>query len=390
MWLLETETRKAVENAVKAGVSPSAEHQAKFEAERYESESESTTSGLLTIAGDSAEIAIKGVITKSPSLLMMIFGGGSTTYRQINQALAQADADPNVREIILNIDSPGGQFDGLFETLAAIQTTKKPVVTKVTNLAASAAYAIAAQTRRITAANRAARIGSIGVAASFDIDENSVTVTSTLSPKKRPDVTTAEGVAMVREELDALHELFVESISTGRNVSIDQINAEFGQGATLLADEALSRGMIDAVAEPRLRSVPPAISTTADKGGINSEAKIMDLSTLKSSHPDVYTAAVQEGVTQERDRVSAHLTMGEASGDMKTATTAIKDGSAMTHTLQAAYMAAGMGKRDITDRAADDAAAAAAANSADTSNDEHDDADQVANLVASKFGYAEA
>lgn len=83
----------------------------------------------------------------------------------------------------------------------------------------------------------------------------------------------------------------------------------------------------------------------------------MDLNTLKAQHADVYAAAVQEGVTQERDRVGAHVTMGEASGDMKTAITAINDGSAMTAQLQATYMAAGMNRQDVNNRQDDDAGA---------------------------------
>lgn len=386
MWLLDASIRKAIENAISAGVAPTVEQQAKFEAERYDAERAESGSPLLTIAGNTAEIAIKGVITKAPSLIAMIFGGGNTTYPGIVQALAQADRDDRVEQIVLDMDSGGGQFDGLFDAIAAIQATEKPITTRVSNLSASAAYALASQTNQIVAKNRAARIGSIGVAAEFQVSDSSITITSTNAPKKRPDVTTEEGVAMVREELDALHDLFVDAIASGRNTSVDTINAEFGQGATLLADDALSRGMIDAIAEPRLRSVPSANTSTANNGGNKPEAKTMDLQTLKSSHPDVYAAVVQEGVTQERDRVSAHLTMGEASGDMQTAITAVRDGSQMTATLQATYMAAGMGRRDMANRSDDDAAAAAAANGADNNADDADASNQVAAMVESRFG----
>ena len=50
----------------------------------------------------------------------------------------------------------------------------------------------------------------------------------------------------------------------------------------------------------------------------------------------------------------AHLTMGEASGDMKTAISAVTAGEEMTATLQAKYMAAGMNRRDATNRQQDD------------------------------------
>ena len=173
-------------------------------------------------------------------------------------------------------------------------------------------------------------------------------------------MSTEDGKAIVREELDALHEIFVDAIASGRDTTVEKVNADFGQGATLLAEEALKRGMIDTVADSSLAVVSSTDSTTtARKGGNQSEKGPMDLTTLKAQHPDVYAAAVQEGVTQERDRVGAHLTMGEASGDMKTAVGAINDGSVMTATLQAAYMAAGMNRQDISNRGEDESSAGA-------------------------------
>lgn len=385
MWLLEAAVRQAIEQAQKAGVTPSVEQQQQFEASRYSAE-QSNGSRILTMAGRSAEVSIKGVITKTPSFLAMLFGGGNTTYPEIIAALAEAERDDNVEDITLAIDSPGGHFDGLFDTLAAIQSTSKPVKAIISNLGASAAYAIASQADEIIASNRAARIGSVGVVATFYNDENEISITSTNAPKKRPDITTEEGKAMVREELDAMHEIFVDAIAEGRSATVEKVNAEFGQGATLLAGEALKRGMIDAIAEPTLKAVKSTKSTTtARSGGNNPETGPMDLKTLKAQHPDVYAAAVQEGADQERDRVTAHLIMGEKSGAMETASKAIKDGEPMTATLQATYLTAGMNRSDVSTRQEEDAAASAADN-ASASEDGADASDNVASLVEARLG----
>lgn len=111
----------------------------------------------------------------------------------------------------------------------------------------------------------------------------------------------------------------------------------------------------------------------------------MDLKTLKAQHPDVYAAAVQEGTDQERDRVTAHLIMGEKSGAMETASKAIKDGEAMTSTLQATYLTAGMNRSDVSTRQEEDAAASAADN-ASASDDGADASDNVASLVEARLG----
>lgn len=365
MWLLAAEIRQVIETAYKNGVVPTAEQQADYVA-RYGAY-DGGSSRVLKTAGDVAQINVCGVITPAPDFIAMLFGGGNTTYPEIIAALAEADANPDITRAEMRIDSPGGHVNGLFDAVAAMQAFSKPLRAVVVNQACSAAYAMACQANEITATNRAARVGSIGIAATFHTDPTTIEIASTAAPHKRPDITTAAGQAVVREELDALHELFAEAIATGRDTTVEKVNAEYGQGATLLADAAMKRGMIDAIAGPGLRVVQSAKPTsTATAGGDDPETGRMNLDQLKAQHPDVYSAAVKAGEAQERDRVGAHLTMGQASGDMATALAAVADGSAMTATLQAKYLAAGMNRNDQNNRQADDAAAAAAANAAGT------------------------
>lgn len=384
-WLLEPSVRQAMEQAQAAGIIPTVEQQTEFEASHISALADGG-SRILTLAGNSAEISIKGTLTKTPSFLAMLFGGGNTTYPEIVNAIAAAEQDDNITDITLAIDSPGGSFDGLFDALAAIQSANKPVKAVIGGMGASAAYAIASQADTIVASNIASRIGSIGVAASFQVSDNKVTITSTDAPKKRPDVTTPAGVEMVVEELDALHEIFVEAIAKGRGVSIDTINGGFGQGATLLAEDALKRGMIDSVAKTTFKTVETTNTETADSGGDNIKVLRMDLSTLRTTHPEAYAAAVEVGVTQERDRVGQHLIMGESSGDMKTALAACKDGTEMTGVMQSTYMAAGMSRANIAARQDDDAGADAGDGATAEDDAGTDAADAVANLVESKLG----
>jgi len=384
MWLLEASVSQAIQQAQKAGFTPSAEQQAQFEASFRNGDVSANDNRLLTVAGNNAEISVKGVITKSPSFMAMLFGGGNTTYPEIISAIAAAEQDDTVSNITFAIDSPGGHFDGLFDTLSAIQAAKKPTKAIISNVGASAAFAIASQADEVVASNIAARIGSVGVVATFMVDDNEVSIASTEAPKKRPDVSTVEGIAMVREELDAMHEIFVDAIAEGRSTTADKVNADFGQGSTVLANEALKRGMIDAVATSSLKVVKSTKTTTANSGN-QPEANNMDLKQLQAQHPETFAAAVQQGTTEERDRVSAHLTMGEASGDMKTACSAIKDGSSMTATLQATYMTAGMNRSNVESRQEDDAGA----NAGDNANAQEDSGDQggdVASLIESKLG----
>mgnify|MGYP000436151846 CR=1 FL=1 len=84
--------------------------------------------------------------------------------------------------------------------------------------------------------------------------------------------------------------------------------------------------------------------TEPAQGGKNDRGPIMDLKALKAEHPAIYAEAVEAGVNQERERVEAHITMGEASGDIKLAIGCIKDGAEFSAKVNANYMAAGMNK----------------------------------------------
>ena len=115
---------------------PSPEQTAAFTAR---AETLAGPSRLLSTAGNTASVAVHGVLTDKPSFMAMLFGGGNTTYSEVRSAIAEADADSNITEIVLDIDSPGGTVAGLFPTLDAMAATKTPIRAVVSNMAASAA-----------------------------------------------------------------------------------------------------------------------------------------------------------------------------------------------------------------------------------------------------------
>lgn len=375
LWLIKEDVAAAMTQALDAGLAPSAEASAEFIAKQEAAASDKPRN--LSQAGDVAEISVHGVLTPTPSLFALIFGGGNTTYPAIQSALAMADADPTVKRAVLDVHSPGGTVDGLFDTLAAIQAFSKPLTVRASQ-ASSAAYAIAAVAGKITAKHAAAEFGSIGVAATVLQVPEIVNITSTNAPKKRPDVSTDEGKAVVREYLDQIHDLFVEAIAAGRSTETATVNEEFGQGAVMLAAQAKKRGMIDVAPKPALRRVraedEPATEDHPHQpiaaAAASTPEKSMDLNKLKAEHRDLYDAVFElgrvEGESKERDRVTAHLTMGlkasgsELTGAVKTAVDAVKSGAGMTMTIQAEYMTAGMNRADRETNQADADAAAGA------------------------------
>lgn len=366
LWLLEQSAADALEHA-RSNIKPSAEQIEAFEARFVEAAAGDDHTPKpprgVTISGTTAQISVQGVLTKRPDFWSYFFGGGNTTYTGLVAAIRYAEAREDITEIEFLVDSPGGQVDGLFDAIAAIQAADKPK--RVTaNLAASAAYAIAAAAGPITASSASSTFGSIGVVASYYVNDRVVDVTSTNAPAKRPDVRTDEGKEIIRGYLDELHELFVGAIATGRGVTPAAINKTFGSGAVFTAAAAEKRKMIDAVTRPQLRAVRADESNTPSSAGERKAA--MDLKTLRAQHPELVTTLLAEGATEERDRVIGFLDLAEHAGaaGMKQAVKDIREGVKATPAKAMSYMGLALNKRDQDNHAADSKEAEQATNNA--------------------------
>ena len=74
-----------------------------------------------------AVIDIAGVLANEPSLFDAILYG-ATAYGKILDEVEQAASDPEVRGILLRVNSPGGDSENAFETAAALAEDRKSVV----------------------------------------------------------------------------------------------------------------------------------------------------------------------------------------------------------------------------------------------------------------------
>lgn len=285
---------------------------------------------LYSVVEGVAHITVSGRLSRKRDWIMEFFGlGGSLTYDEIAMAIEQADADPAVKSIALDINSPGGCADGVDVAAQAVARARKPTEARVDNLAASGAYWIASQAQRITAASPVAAFGSIGVVAAFlddkqfmaDMGLEEIVITSTDAPKKWPDPATEAGYNTIRKEMDDIHGVFAARVAEGRGVSVEKVNKDFGQGGVLIAADAQRVGMIDrvvGVAEPQPvetenpldsenEDTPPALPGAAEAAIKTQEVTGMDykditLEILMKERPDVAAKAEEIGVQKERTR----------------------------------------------------------------------------------------
>ena len=284
----------------------------------------------LDIVDGVASIPIRGFLTSERSRLMDIFGIVHTTYADIEAQVLQAEADDGVRKIEFQVESGGGLAgNALVNAADTIFAARKPTTAVVGDLAASAAYWLASQADEVLLAGQASSVGSIGVAVNVRVNESVVSIASTDAPRKRPDATTDQGKQDIRRGLDPIHKLFVDAVARGRGVSAETVNSDFGMGGTLLAADAVSAGMADRVIRPG--------AGAAQHGTIAA----MDLETLRQSHPELYAECVGIGISKERSRASAHLTLAEASGEMSASVGHITSGLPVADdAVQASHLAA--------------------------------------------------
>ena len=119
-----------------------------------------------------AVISVTGTLVSRSGYLDA--ASGLLSYADVGDAVASALADPSVRGVILDIDSPGGEVGGLFDVVETIRAAKadssKPLWAVANECALSAAYAIASAADRLYL-TRTGEVGSVGVVA-VHVDES--------------------------------------------------------------------------------------------------------------------------------------------------------------------------------------------------------------------------
>lgn len=201
-----------------------------------------------------AVMDIRGPLFRYRSIFTWLLGG--TAIEDASYGLHAALDDPTVRTIVLAINSPGGQIDGINEFADMIRAAneQKPIVAYVDGLAGSGAYWLAAAAGRIVA-DETSQLGSIGVrttvyderAADEKAGVKKFEIVSSQSPLKVIDPASTEGRSTLQQMVDALAQVFIGKVAQFRGTSEEAVMNGFGRGAMLLARPAVEAGMADAL-----------------------------------------------------------------------------------------------------------------------------------------------
>jgi capsid assembly protease len=222
-----------------------------------------------------AVIPIQGVLTN---------GGPSwygTNYQTITKALEAAGADPDVKHVVLAVDSPGGDIQGLPEASAVLAEVAKTkhVSAIVEGTSASAAYWLTSQAHDVTL-TPSGEVGSVGVRMmhvdmSKMLDNYGVKITELSSGDFKTEWSpykplSEEAQADMQPRIEAVHNDFIGAVTTGRagKASADIQAKRFGEGRMFSSDAALQHGLVDKVQSARdfYRAITPAAEAAPSFG----------------------------------------------------------------------------------------------------------------------------
>jgi len=207
-------------------------------------------------------------------------GGATFAAGTVAKAIGDAAEDPEVRGILLRIDSPGGSALASDQVWHAIRLARaqKPVVASFSDVAASGGYYVASAADRIVS-QPATYTGSIGVLVlrpvlgglleKLGIGVETMTrgthadlllSSRSLSPGTR---------ARLRADVRAVYDLFVERVAEGRSLAPEAVDA-VGRGRVYTGAQAAELGLVDS-----LGGMKTALRELKQEIGIDPEADVV-------------------------------------------------------------------------------------------------------------------
>lgn len=289
---------------------------------------------MTSVADCVAIIPVIGPIFPRANLMSM--SGGSSLQSLAYDFNVALDSS-QITAIIMNIDSPGGEITGVNEFVDMIYAanTKKPIISYIYGLGASAGYWMASGGSEIVLAPTA-EVGSLGVVAGYtdrstEKEKKGIKdfeIISSQSPFKRADPSTTGGRAQIQGIVDQLADVFISSVARNRGITRDEVLANYGQGMMFVGQDAVDRGLADRIGSLEMlieeqKAQKPEFHSNPFFGGV------MDLKTLRVENPELFAeikalgkseaeaelapkvaedkiaAARKEGAQEENERIQA-------------------------------------------------------------------------------------
>lgn len=300
--------------------------------------------------GDTAVISINGPII--PYADMFSEMSGCSSIETIKKQFAAALADPSIKRIIFDIDSPGGNVTEVYSLALLIFQARgsKNIEAYIGGSGCSAAYWIASATSKIYI-DKTSEAGSIGVVYSFTDttvkDEREGVkrrnITNIDSPKKRIDPASEEFEKELTILATDIAEVFFEDVAKNRNVSVEAAKKNFGEGGVFVGRKAVKAGLCDCLStfEEMLKQQP---KTNQENKPKMTDEEIKDLQAKnKQQATTIGTQAEQiKDLTKEVNNLKAGLEKTAADNRLEKFNSLVdkkvKEGTAKGHSEESIEM----------------------------------------------------
>jgi len=170
----------------------------------------------------------------------------------VNQ-IKDAEANDDIKAILLSIDSTGGWPVAAQEVANAIKLAQKPTVALIRDTGSSAAYFAATGADRIFASSMS-DVGSIGITMSYvdnsaknqkdGLTFNQLSVGAYKDTGNRDKPLSKEEKDVLMADLQTGYDIFVASVAENRNLDVNKVK-QLADGATMKGQKALDSGLID-------------------------------------------------------------------------------------------------------------------------------------------------
>lgn len=242
-------------------------------------------------------ISIKGSLVEGSAGYGVFFG--QTGYDDIRAALVAAVSNPEVKSILLDVSSGGGQVSGVDDTAQLISRVNavKPVVTYTGSTMGSAALWLGSSSS-YAVAGKTAIVGSLGIIiVHMDRSEE------LRSMGRKPTVIRAgsekalaspyeplseKAQAGLQSQADILYGVFLNHVASSRGVSATNGDKKFGQGRTFIGQQAVDVGLVDKLGTYEdAFAKAQAMRPSKKKGGMQADALLCPPSaTALSDNPE--------------------------------------------------------------------------------------------------------
>ena len=218
-------------------------------------------------SGEIALVRIQGMLMDSQNIVRQL-----SNYRH----------NPNVRGIVLRIDSPGGAVapaQEIYNEIMKLKADHKTVYVSMGTVAASGGYYIACAANYVLA-NPGTLTGSIAAVMAFSnieelIDKIGVKPIIIKSGKYKDVGSPLRGMKpeerkLLQSVVDDVHQQFVQAVAKGRGLPVSEVN-EIADGRIMTGQQALTLKLVD-----EMGGLEKTIELLAKKIGVEGRPKVIE------------------------------------------------------------------------------------------------------------------